>query len=292
MADITPLVSLNGNLAMPEKVWMQGPPGPQGPQGDTGAAATVTVGTVTTGEPGTDAIVTNSGTESAAVLNFTIPKGDTGATGPAGADGVSPTVSTSKSGNVTTITIVDAAGTKTATINDGAKGDTGPAGPAGPGVPDGGTAGQLLGKTESGTAWIDPPQSGASDNVYTIKRIMNAETGAIELQGDYAGAMEAWQSGKKLKFFEGASLGGQEIIRYESFAYAKVSSGFTFVCYGGRNFVDYTLTESGITGGYAETYLQSLFVESPAGFYLKSPSEKWFRVKVSDTGELSTQEVT
>ena len=28
------------------------------------------------------------------------------------------------------------------------------------GVPDGGTAGQLLGKTETGTAWIDPPQSG------------------------------------------------------------------------------------------------------------------------------------
>ena len=160
MADITPIVSMNGELAMPEKVWMQGPPGPQGQQGEPGAAATVTVGTVTTGEPGTNVIVTNSGTESAAVLNFTIPKGETGATGPAGADGVSPTVSTSKSGNVTTITIVDAAGTKTATINDGAKGDTGPAGPAGAGVPDGGTVGQLLGKTESGTAWVDPPQSG------------------------------------------------------------------------------------------------------------------------------------
>ena len=101
MADITPIASLNGELAMPEKVWMQGP------KGDTGAAATVTVGTVTTGEPGTDAIVTNSGTENAAVLNFTIPKGENGA-----------------------------------------------------GVPDGGTAGQLLGKTETGTAWIDPPQSG------------------------------------------------------------------------------------------------------------------------------------
>ena len=68
MADITPIASLNGELAMPEKVWMQGPPGPQGPKGDPG--------------------------------------------------------------------------------------------PAGAGVPDGGTVGQLLSKTETGTAWIDPPQSG------------------------------------------------------------------------------------------------------------------------------------
>ena len=43
MADITPIASLNGELAMPEKVWMQGPPGPQGQQGEPGAAATVTV---------------------------------------------------------------------------------------------------------------------------------------------------------------------------------------------------------------------------------------------------------
>lgn len=71
----------------------QGPPGPQGeqgPQGEPGpagadgapgkdgAAATVTVGAVTTGEPGTDAAVTNTGTENAAVLDFVIPKGDPG----------------------------------------------------------------------------------------------------------------------------------------------------------------------------------------------------------------------
>ena len=132
MADITPIVPLTGELAMPEKVWMQGPPGPQGQQGEPGAAATVTVGTVTTGEPGTDAIVTNSGTESAAVLNFTIPRGETGAAGAVGPQGP--------------------------------RGDKGDPGPAGAGVPDGGTVGQLLGKTESGTSWIDPPQSGASSS--------------------------------------------------------------------------------------------------------------------------------
>ena len=49
-------------------------------------------------------------------------KGDKGDTGAKGADGVSPTITTSKSGKVTTITIKDVTGTKTATINDGADG--------------------------------------------------------------------------------------------------------------------------------------------------------------------------
>jgi hypothetical protein len=53
----------------------------------TGAAATVTVGTTTTGAAGTNASVTNSGTTSAAVFNFTIPRGDTGETGATGATG-------------------------------------------------------------------------------------------------------------------------------------------------------------------------------------------------------------
>ena len=42
-----------------------------------------------------------------------------------GKDGVSPTVSVSKSGKVTTISIIDANGTKTATISDGATGSPG-----------------------------------------------------------------------------------------------------------------------------------------------------------------------
>lgn len=65
----------------------QGPAGPTGAAGATGsagAAASVSVGTTTTGAAGSSASVTNSGTSSAAVLNFSIPKGDTGATGAAG----------------------------------------------------------------------------------------------------------------------------------------------------------------------------------------------------------------
>jgi len=54
---------------------------PPGPQGD---AATIDVGTVTTGVPGSSASVTNSGSTSAATLDFTIPRGDTGAQGSTG----------------------------------------------------------------------------------------------------------------------------------------------------------------------------------------------------------------
>ena len=54
---------------------------PPGPQGD---AATIDVGTVTTGVPGSSASVTNSGTTNAATLDFTIPRGDTGAQGSTG----------------------------------------------------------------------------------------------------------------------------------------------------------------------------------------------------------------
>lgn len=99
----------------------QGPQGSQGPKGDTGdtgptgpagSAATITVGTTTTGNPGTNASVTNSGTSSAAVFNFTIPRGNTGATGPQGPDGDAATITV---GTVTT----GAPGTSATVVNSG-----------------------------------------------------------------------------------------------------------------------------------------------------------------------------
>ena len=94
-----------GEQGLPGEQGPKGEPGEQGQKGDTGAqgpkgadgmAATVAVGTVTTGEPGTNAAVANAGTSAAAVLNFTIPRGEkgatgaTGATGEKGADGYTP----------------------------------------------------------------------------------------------------------------------------------------------------------------------------------------------------------
>ncbi len=54
--------------------------GNDGNDGSDGNSATVTVGTTTTGAPGTNASVTNSGTAQNAVLNFTIPAGQNGKT--------------------------------------------------------------------------------------------------------------------------------------------------------------------------------------------------------------------
>lgn len=52
-----------------------------------GTAATITIGSVTESAPGGDASVTNSGTATAAVFNFVIPRGETGPTGATGATG-------------------------------------------------------------------------------------------------------------------------------------------------------------------------------------------------------------
>ncbi len=63
-----------------------GADGKDGVDGKDGAAATVAIGTVTTGEPGTTASVTNVGTDTAAVLNITIPRGDKGTDGTGAGD--------------------------------------------------------------------------------------------------------------------------------------------------------------------------------------------------------------
>jgi hypothetical protein len=55
-----------------------GDAGAQGPKGDPGDNAAISVGTVTTGVPESNVTVTNSGTTTNAVLNFSIPRGATG----------------------------------------------------------------------------------------------------------------------------------------------------------------------------------------------------------------------
>ena len=114
-ATFTPAVSTAGVLSWTNDKGLPNPAsanimGPQGPAGATGA-------TGATGPQGPQGPRGETGPQ-----GLQGPQGATGPTGPKGDDGVSPTISVSKSGKITTITIVDAEGTHTATINDGADG--------------------------------------------------------------------------------------------------------------------------------------------------------------------------
>ena len=91
-----------------------GPTGPTGPQGP----ASIAVGVTTTTDPGTNASVTNVGTNDNVILNFNIPKGETGPIGPQGIPGTEgPTGPTGPQGLQGL---------------QGIQGPTGPTGPAGP----------------------------------------------------------------------------------------------------------------------------------------------------------------
>ncbi len=60
---------------------LSGAQGIQGVKGETGATPNLTIGTVETGEPGTDVVVTVTGTDENPIFNFTIPKGEKGDNG-------------------------------------------------------------------------------------------------------------------------------------------------------------------------------------------------------------------
>jgi hypothetical protein len=110
-----------------------------------GVVPSVAVGTTTTGAAGTNASVTNSGTAIDAVFNFTIPRGDTGAQGPAATIAVGTTTTLAPGSSAT----VTNSGTSSAAVfNFGI--------PRGAGVATGGTAGQVLSKasgTDFDTTW-------------------------------------------------------------------------------------------------------------------------------------------
>lgn len=156
--------------------------------GPAGAAATVTVGTVTSGAT---PAVTNSGTSSAAVLNFTLAKGDAGSQGvqgpageagpagpqgPAGATGPAGTAASIAIGTVTTRPAgtpasVSNVGTSSAAvfsfdIPQGAAGATGATGATGPQGPTGATgATGASGLTWRGT-WSNTTDYTTNDAVY------------------------------------------------------------------------------------------------------------------------------
>jgi len=157
-----------------------GATGPQGPQGNTGSAATIAAGTTTTGAAGSNASVVNSGTSSAAVFDFTIPRGNTGATGATG------TAATITAGTTTTT----APGTNATVTNSGTSAaaifDFGI--PRGAGVITGGTAGQYLAKassTDYDTVWSTITGTLAYQGVWNASTNTPTLTSSVGTNGYY-----------------------------------------------------------------------------------------------------------
>ena len=167
-----------------------------GPQGPEGKAASIRVGSVLTGEPGSQAAVSNSGTENNAILDFVLPRGQIGPTGPSGADGrdgkdgVPGAAATIQVGAVTTgepgtqAQVVNV-GTENAAMlqftiprgqpgadgRDGKNGQDGAPGPAGVGVPEisDGDEGKVMTARSGQAVWETPqggdiPQIGTADD--------------------------------------------------------------------------------------------------------------------------------
>ena len=123
--------------------------GTPGTAGKDGTAATVTVGTTMTLPAGSTAYVTNSGTTSAAILNFGLVMGNN-----------APNPNFTVSASAVAYNVAPTA-TLTGTYPNLSIAYTIPAGAPGQGVPTGGTTGQVLTKTSGSdyaTAWTDPSQ--------------------------------------------------------------------------------------------------------------------------------------
>ena len=183
-----------------------GEPGPQGPKGDTGATGPQGVtglqgpagerGEVgpqgPKGDPGAQGLQGPKGDRGEqGTQGPQGPKGDTGDTGPQGPQGEQGP--TGAKGD---------AGPQGPQGPKGDMGDPGPQGPAGVGVPSGGTAGQVLSKTEDGTAWTDPPSGGDGSNL--IVTFTNATGGGgYEADKTYDEVAAAINAGRNVVGKEG-----------------------------------------------------------------------------------------
>ena len=123
-----------------------GPTGPTGPQGP----ASIAVGVTTTTDPGTNASVTNVGTDDNVILNFNIPRGETGPIGPQGIPGTEgPTGPTGPQGLQGLQGIqgpTGPTGPQGLQGLQGLQGIQGPTGPTGPTGPAGPTAIETYGR--------------------------------------------------------------------------------------------------------------------------------------------------
>lgn len=176
-----------------------GETGPQGPKGDKGD----------TGSVGPKGDTGNTGPQG--------PKGDKGDTGPkgdAGNDGFSPTITSSKSGKTTTLTITDVNGTSTATILDG---EDGPVYTAGEGID---ITNGVISNTQTSAEWgnITGTLSDQTDLQTALNGKANANSVYEKAQIDafLQAKQDSLVSGTNIKTINNESLLGSGNITIES----------------------------------------------------------------------------
>lgn len=145
------------NLTIPRgDVGATGATGATGPAGPTNSLA---IGSVTTSNPGENAVATITGTAPSQTLNLTLPRGATGpqgATGPANSLSIG-TVSTGAEGSSASAAITGTAPNQTLSLtiprgNTGATGSSGPQGPQGATGPTGPANSLSIGTVTTGAA--------------------------------------------------------------------------------------------------------------------------------------------
>lgn len=197
-------------------------------QGSQGNSATIQVGTVITGEPGTNAIVTNSGTESEAVFNFTIPRGRDGVGGDGGEvviPNITATATTLDAGQQATVT--KTGDDRNISFNFGIpRGEQGAAGDKGESGIDGKSATIQIGTVTTGESGTQASVTNSGDETNAIfnftipkgDRGNNGEQGATGVEGKsaYQSAQEGGFTGSESDFNIALSNINNKITKPES----------------------------------------------------------------------------
>jgi hypothetical protein len=217
----------------------KGDTGATGPKGDKGDAATLTLGTASTGLPGTDVVITNTGNSTDAVFNFTIPRGTTITMGTVtvGEPDTEPSVTNSGTEDDLILDFVVprsttvAVGTTTtvdfdqpaSVVNSGTTADIvlDFEIPKGAGIVPGGADGQILAKasgTDFDTEWVD---NYAEKTYYLVRN----NTGSTIPKGTLVAASGAEPSGRiDVAPFEVTGLQDSE-LRVMGMAVSNIGNG-------------------------------------------------------------------
>lgn len=142
------------------EVQVPGSSGPAGPPGPPGPSDIISIGTITTGAPGSQASATISGATPNRQLNLTIPQGPQGNPGPATALTIG-TINTLAEGQSATATITGTAPNQTLNLSI----------PRGYGVRSGGASGDVLTKlsaTDYDTGWVQATRDNVANTI--VKR--------------------------------------------------------------------------------------------------------------------------